>query len=110
MTKRISTLYGMDIYTDDAGYIGKVNDIILNLEKGEVVRITTEPLKTISKEEAKKVLKEKSILYKNVRSVRDIMLVSRKGGALSEDEMEVAEKPKPTVAAGRGSPSMLRRH
>lgn len=110
MTKRISTLYGMDIYTDDAGYIGKVNDIILNLEKGEVVRITTEPLKTISKEEAKKVLKEKSILYKNVRSVRDIMLVSRKGGALSEEEMEIAEKPKPVAAAGRGSPSMLRRH
>lgn len=95
MSIRISRLYGMDIYTDDAGYIGKVNDVILNLEKGDVVRITTEPLRTISKDEAKKVLREKSILYRNVRSVRDIMLVSRKGGTVSEEEMEVAGKSKP---------------
>ena len=88
MTIRLSKLYGMDIYTDDAGYIGKVNDVILNLEKGEVVRLTTETLKAVSREEAAKVLKDKSILYRNVRSAKDILLVSRRGGAVQEEEVE----------------------
>jgi len=87
MTMRLSKLYGMDIYTDDAGYIGKVNDVILNLEKGEVVRLTTETLKAVSKEEAAKVLRDKSVLYKNVRSAGDIVIVSRKGGAITQEEL-----------------------
>jgi sporulation protein YlmC with PRC-barrel domain len=88
MGLRLSKLYGMDIYTDDAGYIGKVNDVILNLEKGEIVRLTTETLKAVTKEEAEKVLREKSVLYRNVRSAKDILIVSRKGGVVQEGEAE----------------------
>ena len=87
MGVKISKLYGMDIYSDGAEHVGKVNDIILNLERGEVIRITTEPLKKVSKQHAKKLLREKSILYKNVVSVRDIVLVSKRG-ALSPDEID----------------------
>jgi len=96
MTMRLSKLYGMDIYTDEAGHIGKVNDVILNLEKGEIVRLTTETLKAASKEEAAMVLRDKSVLYKNVRSAKDILIVSRKGGAVREEELEaeIEEGPK----------------
>lgn len=77
MSVRISRLYGMDIYTGDAGYIGKISDIILNIEKGEAVRVTTEPLRTITRSDASRVLKEKSILFKRVTSIGDIMIVGR---------------------------------
>lgn len=82
----ISELYGIDIYTDDGKYIGKANDVILNLEKGNIVRVTTEPLRFVSKDRAKNILKEKSILYKNVKSVGDIMIVSK--GRVSEPSSE----------------------
>lgn len=75
---RLSRLYGTDIYTDEAGLIGKVNDVIINLEKGEVVRLTTYPLRNITKEEAREVLRKNSVLYKNVRSARDIIIVSKR--------------------------------
>ncbi len=99
MTMRLSKLYGMDIYTDEAGYIGKVNDVILNLEKGEIVRLTTETLKVASREEAAKVLRDKSVLYKNVRSAKDILLVSRRGGAVQEEEIEAEMEEAPRKGA-----------
>ncbi|MCD4740684.1 PRC-barrel domain-containing protein [archaeon] len=86
----ISELYGIDIYGDDGKYVGKVNDVILNLEKGRVVRITTEPLRFVSKVQAKSVLKEKSILYKNVRTVGDILIVGRgRNTSPSDEEVKV---------------------
>ena len=81
MSTKISNIYGMDIYTDGGGFLGRVQDIIVDLEKGEVVRLTMEPLNfLVSKEEAMRILKEKSILYKSVRSVEDVVIVSRVGG------------------------------
>jgi len=90
MTMRLSKLFGMDIYTADAEYKGKVFDIIINLEKGRLETITTEPLKARSKQEAKKIISEKSIPYKNVRSAKDIVVV---GGKPAVQEPE--ERPKP---------------
>ena len=76
MTTRLSKLFGMDIYTDDAQYKGKVFDLVINLEKGRIETVTTEPLKARSKQEAKKIISEKSIPYKSVKSAKDIMIVS----------------------------------
>ncbi len=90
MTMRLSKLFGMDIYTADAEYKGKVFDIIINLEKGRLETITTEALKARSKQEAKKIISEKSIPYKNVRSAKDIVVV---GGKPAAPEPE--ERPKP---------------
>ena len=86
MTIHISELYGLDIYNDDAKYVGKVNDIILNLETGKVVRLTTEPLRSISKEKAKEVLRDRSVLYKNVVAVGDIVVVGKGKNILPEEE------------------------
>lgn len=79
MSIRVSNIYGLNIYDDRGALIGKAYDLILNMEKGEVVRITTEPLKSMgkSKEEMTKLLQQKSILFKRVRSIRDIIVVGK---------------------------------
>ena len=93
MTVRLSKLFGMDIYTTDAEYKGKVFDLVVNLEKGKLETITTEPLKVRSKQEAKKIISEKSIAYKNVKAAKDIILVSRGTASLEEEVEEKAVRP-----------------
>jgi len=90
VTVRLSKLFGMDIYTDNAEYKGKVFDLVINLEKGRVETITTEPLKVKSKQEAKKIIKEKSVPYKNVKSAKDILII--RTGRVSESEEEPKTK------------------
>jgi sporulation protein YlmC with PRC-barrel domain len=67
----------MDIYSDAGKYLGRVIDLILDLEKGEVVRMTMQPLMSISRDEARKVLREASVLYRNVKSVEDVVVVTK---------------------------------
>ncbi|MEM0360236.1 MAG: PRC-barrel domain-containing protein [Candidatus Diapherotrites archaeon] len=76
---RLSELFGMDIYTTDAERKGKVFDLVINLEKGRIETITTEPLRATSKAEAKKIISEKSIPYSKVISAKNIVLISTKG-------------------------------
>lgn len=80
MTVRVSRIYGMDIYNDEGKFMGKVQEVIIDLEKGEVVRILTEPLSSMSREDAKRILKEKSVLYKYVKSVEDVVMVAKQVG------------------------------
>ena len=74
----------MDIFSDGGRYLGKVYDIILDVEKGEIVRVTLESIHAVSRDEAQRIIKEKTILYKNVRSVEDVIVVT-KGGAPSQE-------------------------
>jgi sporulation protein YlmC with PRC-barrel domain len=76
MTARLSKLYGMDIFTDSGKFIGNAQDFIVDLESGEVSRILLEPIPS-GKEDAKKSLRDKSILYKNVKSVEDVIVVTK---------------------------------
>ena len=78
MSIRLSELFGMDIYTVDSHRKGKIFDLVINLEKGRIETITTEPLKARSKAEAKKIISEKSIPYSRVISAKDIVLISTK--------------------------------
>jgi len=73
----MSKLYNMDIFTDTGKFLGRVQDLVVDFEKGEIVRITMEPLNTASKEDAKRILREKSVLYKSVKSVEDVVVVSK---------------------------------
>ena len=82
----------MDIYDSQAGYKGKVYDIIINLEKGKLETITTEPLKVKTKSDAKKILSEKSIPYKNVQAAKDIIIISGRGIASSEEPASASKK------------------
>jgi sporulation protein YlmC with PRC-barrel domain len=76
MSTKLSRLYGMDIFTDSGKFIGNAQDFIVDLESGEVSRILIEPLPS-GKDDARKALREKSILYKNVKSVEDVIVVSK---------------------------------
>lgn len=99
---KISEFYGKDVYTDGGKYLGKVYDVVIDLEKGDVVRLTLAPLNSISKEEAKKILKEKSVLYKNVKNVGDIVVV---GGEKGERPPEM--KPEETIPESKPKYSFL---
>ncbi len=95
MTVKISQLMGLDVYTDSAQFVGKVYDIIIDLQKGEIVRLTLEPIKVTSKEEAKRIFREKTILYKSVKAVEKIIIVSSTQPLAEESE----EAPEPEAPA-----------
>lgn len=76
MTMKLSRMYGMDIFSDTGKFLGNGQEFIVDVESGEVVRILIEPLPA-SKDEARKALKEKSVLYKNVKSVEDVIVVTK---------------------------------
>ena len=104
MTVRLSKLFGMDIYTDNAEYKGKVFDLVINLEKGKIETMTTEPLKVRTKQEARKIISEKSIPYQNILSAKDILLVGTRSRPVEEPQEEA---PAPTMR--RPTPYMRRR-
>jgi len=74
MTVKLSKLYGMEIFTDGGKYVGTAQDFVVDMEAGEVARVL---LESFSTSKGKEILKEKSVLYKNVKSVEDVMVVAR---------------------------------
>lgn len=91
---KISQLMGMDVYTDRATMVGKVYDAIIDLQKGEVTRLTLEPIKAASKDEAKRVFQEKTILYKNVKAVDRVVLISSTNVVEATEPEPEPEMPK----------------
>ncbi len=91
---RLSELFGRDIFTQDGTYKGKIYDIVVNLETGTMETITTAPLKVRTKQEAKKIIAEKSIPYKSVIAVKDIIIVNPKGRASESREVKSVEPTK----------------
>lgn len=69
----------MDIYTDNGRFLGRVQDVLIDLEQGKVIRLVMEPLTNISRDEAKRVLREKSVLYSSVKNVEDVVVVAKQG-------------------------------
>lgn len=88
---KISEIYRMDIYSDSGAYLGEVQDVIIDLEKGEISRLLMAPWKQL-KGDVKVALRKKSILYKNVKNVGDVVLVSAPIGASQEASREEAEQ------------------
>ncbi|HDN83354.1 MAG TPA: hypothetical protein ENG50_03205 [Candidatus Altiarchaeales archaeon] len=79
MSKRLSELYGMEIFTEKAEHVGRVEEIILNLEKGEVMQLVLRPLrsKSLSGTEIRRILQEESIPFSDVVRVGDIVIVKK---------------------------------
>ncbi|MFH1403878.1 MAG: PRC-barrel domain-containing protein [Candidatus Altiarchaeota archaeon] len=92
MSKRLSELYGMDIYTTKGQFVGRVQDVILNLEKGEIMRLSLQSFKgsSPSGEEVRRILRDESIPYEEVAEVGDIILV-HKIPSPSRGRKEIAE-------------------
>ena len=88
MGTKLSSLYGMDIFTDSGKFVGNAQDFILDFETGEVSRILLQQLPT-SKDDAKKALRDLSVLYKNVKSVDDVFVVTTGFGSVTQSQMQV---------------------
>ncbi len=78
---RVSEMYNLDIYSDNGQYLGEVKDAIVDLERGEVSRIMMEEWKNASEDEVRRMLQQKSILFKNIKNIGDVVLVSAISGA-----------------------------
>ncbi|MCL4372199.1 PRC-barrel domain-containing protein [Candidatus Marsarchaeota archaeon] len=78
---RVSEIYNLDIYSDNGQYLGEVKDAIVDLEKGEVSRVLMEEWKNAGEEEVKRMIQQKSILFKNIKNISDVVLVSSSGSA-----------------------------
>ncbi len=77
MAIELSRMFGMDIYTTDAEYVGKAYDFIIDLEEGKIFKITLEPFRLTSKHDIVQILKKKSINYDRVVAVKDIILIGK---------------------------------
>jgi sporulation protein YlmC with PRC-barrel domain len=79
MSKRLSELYGMDIYSKKAEYVGRVEDVILNLESGEVMRLCLRSFKakTLPDNEVKRILQTESVGYNEVVEVGDVVICKK---------------------------------
>jgi sporulation protein YlmC with PRC-barrel domain len=76
---KISEIYSMDIYSDAGQYLGEVRDAIIDLERGEVSRLLMEEWRSVDRDEAKKILQMKSILFRNIKNIGDVVLISASG-------------------------------
>ena len=61
--------------------LGEVRDAIVDLEKGEVSRLLMQEWKSSDKTEVRKILQQKSVLFKNVKNIGDVVLVSGTGAS-----------------------------
>lgn len=79
MGKKLSEMYGKDIYTQKGAHVGKVEDIILNLERGEIMRLSLKSFRggVLPNEDIKKVLQAESIGYDEVVNVSDVIIVQK---------------------------------
>ncbi len=84
--KRLSDLPGLDVYTDQAKMLGKAYDMIIDLQKGEVARLTLQPIESLAGMDVNWI-KNNTVSYKNVVSVGDIIVVS------SKPREDVSEEP-----------------
>jgi len=79
MSKKLSEIYGMDVYTQQADYAGRVEDIILNIEQGEIMRLCLKSFRgsRLPSDEVRKILTDDSIGYDEVVEVGDIVIVEK---------------------------------
>ncbi len=79
MSRKLSGLYGLDIYTEKAGYVGKVEDVIINIERGEIMWLSLKSFKNkpLLNEDIKQILRESSIPYTEVVQAGDIVICKR---------------------------------
>lgn len=73
---KLSDVYNMDVYSDEGQLLGEVRDAIVDLEHGEVTRILMMDWSKVSDDNVQSILKDKSILFKNIKNIGDVVLVS----------------------------------
>lgn len=87
----------MPIFTKAGKELGKAFDLVINLPEGRVERITLESVAAASREEAKRIFREKTIAFTSVTAISEIIIVSSELAASAPIEEETPEQ-KPTTS------------
>lgn len=97
MSMRVSQFYRRDIYSERAEYVGKVEDVILNLETGEIMRLSLRAFNEggLPPEEVKKIILEESVGYEDVVRVGDVIIVRKNPKVKPGKRKKVALKEPP---------------
>ncbi len=75
----ISELYGMKIISVDGRNIGNVQEVILDLENGEIAHVLITKLEEIKRSgDIGKGISKSSIAYKRVRSIGETIVVGNR--------------------------------
>ena len=77
MGMEASRMYGMKILTNSGRILGKVEGLVIDLEAGRISRILLEKVGEVDEKDIAK----KSVLYKNVLSVDEVVVVAGDKGA-----------------------------
>lgn len=87
-------MYGLEIYTRKAEHVGRVEDVILNLETGEVMRLCLRSFKarTLPEDEVKKILQTETIGYNEVIEVGDVVICKKNPLTEGKKQAEEAKK------------------
>jgi sporulation protein YlmC with PRC-barrel domain len=89
--RKLSDLPGLDVYMDNGKRLGKAYDFVIDLQKGEVARVTLQPIESLSGADTAWI-KQNTVSFKNVVSVQDIIIVSSKP---REEAVDEAPAPAP---------------
>lgn len=74
----VSELYGKQIITTGGERIGRVEDVILDFESGEVGSILLVKLENIARSDnTAQELKKNSVIFKRVKSISEAIVVGR---------------------------------
>ena len=86
----LSSLYDKKVYDDEGVFLGKVNDIIVDLESGRVIKLLLAPFKG-SNENKRKILRDKSVDFEKVISISDIVVVKTSFGNNARPTISINE-------------------
>lgn len=87
MTINVSKLHGMDIYTNKGVYVGKVGDVIIDAERGEVTKLALRPMS--NSKDAEETLKNATVNFEDVLEIGDVIVVQR-GPVVVKESPKVA--------------------
>ena len=75
----LSEIYGKKIITSGGKILGDVQEIVLDVENGQVSHLLTTKLEQLAKSSnVREALSKNSILYKRVKNVAESIVVSEK--------------------------------
>jgi sporulation protein YlmC with PRC-barrel domain len=75
----LSNLYGLDIYTVRGNYVGRVQDVVLNIKKGRVSNLKVRAMSPEKKNVGLKEVIKTSISYKIVPEADEIRPLKEEG-------------------------------
>ncbi|AGK60646.1 hypothetical protein Asulf_00627 [Archaeoglobus sulfaticallidus PM70-1] len=88
MISEISTLFGLKVYTDEGRYVGKVNDVVIDVEHRVIKGLAiVDYNKSLIESKAPGVI----IPYRFVKSVNDIILIKDIFKVLKDKKREAEE-------------------